>query len=196
MDKKAQNNYPIHVFLKNRWSPRSFSEQPVEKDKLMSLFEAARWSPSGSNVQPWRFIVTTQAAPEPFNKLLSTLSEWNQVWAKNVPVLMLSIAQLQQEDGKKNPSAIYDLGQSVAHFSIQASISGLFVHQMGGFDSQKAVELFGLPEEFIPVTVIAVGYLGDPAALPERLREREMETRARRPMTEFVFDGKWNEPLK
>jgi len=195
MNKPAVNLHPIHDLLKNRWSPRAFSSQPVEKDHLLSLFEAARWAPSGSNLQPWAFIVTTSADPEPHARLVAALAEFNQMWAKDAPVLVLAVVQREREPGKPNPYATYDLGQSVAHLSVQATNLGLLVHQMAGFDHQKAREAVNLPEGFDPVTVFTIGYPGNAADLPERLRERELAPRARKPLSEFVFDGAWNVAL-
>ncbi len=195
MDKYAQTDHPIHDLLKTRWSPRTFSAQPVESEKLFSLFEAARWSASGGNTQPWSFIVTSRENPAAFEKLLGTLGERNQLWAKNAPVLVLSITKSEREPGKPNAWAGYDLGQSVAHLSVQASALGLYVHQMGGFDRQKAAQVFELPAGHEAMTVFSIGYPGDPASLPEGLRERELETRTRNPLSEFVFDGAWQQPL-
>ncbi len=195
MNKSAQTQYPILDLLKNRWSPRAFAARPVEREKLLSLFEAARWAPSGGNVQPWSFIVTTQSEPEAFEKLLSALGEGNRVWAKDVPVLVLSVVQREREPGKPNRWAAYDVGQAVAHLSIQASAIGLAVHQMGGFDAQQAAQLFNVPEGYEALTVFAIGYAGDPALLPDRLREREVAARSRKPLNEFVFDGAWQEPF-
>jgi nitroreductase len=195
MEKIANTDHPINDFLSKRWSPRAFSTEPVEIEKLLSLFEAARWSPSGGNSQPWSFILTTQQNSAAYAKLLGTLGERNQMWAKNAPVLVLTIARRENEPGKPNPWAVYDLGQSVAHLSVQASAVGLSVHQMAGFDRKKAAELFNLPEGYDAVTVIAIGYLGDPDMLPEGLREREIAPRTRKPLSEFVFDGAWEVPL-
>ena len=196
MNKSAQTQYPILDFLKNRWSPRAFAARPVELHKLLSLFEAARWSPSGSNQQPWSFIVTNQTEREPFEKLLGTLNERNQDWAKHAPVLVLSVVQRERAAGQPNPWATYDVGQAVAHLSVQATALGLVVHQMAGFDRQKAAELFALPEGYDALTVFAIGYEGDPATLPAGLRERELEQRSHKPLKEFVFDGAWQAPLQ
>ena len=196
MNKSAQTQYPILDFLKNRWSPRAFAARPVELHQLLSLFEAARWSPSGGNQQPWSFIVTNQTEREPFEKLLGTLNERNQDWAKHAPVLVLSVVQRERAAGQPNPWATYDVGQAVAHLSVQATALGLVVHQMAGFDRQKAAELFALPEGYDALTVFAIGYEGDPATLPAGLRERELEQRSRKPLKEFVFDGAWQAPLQ
>ena len=174
MNKSADTRYPILDLLKNRWSPRAFTSQPVEPEKLLSLFEAARWSPSGGNQQPWSFIVTHQTAREPFEKLLGTLNERNQVWAKHAPVLVLSIVQRERAAGQPNPWATYDVGQAVAHLSVQATALGLVVHQMAGFDRQKAAELFALPEGYDALTVFAIGYEGDPATLPAGLDRKSV----------------------
>ena len=196
MNKSAEVRYPILDLLKNRWSPRAFAARPVELHKLLSLFEAARWSPSGGNQQPWSFIVTNQTEREPFEKLLGTLNERNQDWAKHAPVLVLSVVQRERAAGQPNPWATYDVGQAVAHLSVQATALGLVVHQMAGFDRQKAAELFALPEGYDALTVFAIGYEGDPATLPAGLRERELEQRSRKPLKEFVFDGAWQAPLQ
>ena len=196
MNKPAQNNYPIHEFLQQRWSPRVFTTQSVEPEKLLSLFEAARWAPSGGNLQPWSFLVVTNQKSEHFQKLVGVLSEGNQQWAKNVPVLVLTLARKEREPGKPNPWAAYDLGQSIAHLSVQASTMGLHVHQMGGFDARQATEIFNIPDDFQALTVVAIGYLGDPDQLPEGLREREVQGRTRKPLEEIVFIHEWNQSLE
>ena len=195
MQKPAPTAYPIHDFLRNRWSPRAFSSQPIETETLLSLFEAARWSPSGVNLQPWSFIVTFQSDPEPYARLLQTLSPNNLSWAKAAPVLVLTVVQREYEPGKPINSGLYDLGQSVAHLTFQASAQGISVHQMGGFDRPKARELFNLPEGYDPATVLALGYAGDPDQLPGEMRERELGPRTRKPLGDFVFNGAWKEPI-
>ena len=195
MQKPAHTTYPIHDLLKNRWSPRAFSSQPIDTEAILSLFEAARWSPSGNNLQPWSFIVTTPADPGPHAKLVSTLIGFNALWAQNTPILVMGVVQREREAGKPNPYAWYDLGQAVAHLSIQASALGLAVHQMAGFDHPKASELFELPEGYDPVIVFALGYPGDPEQLSAELRTRELAPRTRKPLGEFVFNGVWKEPI-
>ena len=194
MDKFAVNNHPIHELLRRRWSPRAFSSQPVESDKLLSLFEAARWSPSAANTQPWYFIVATQDDPEEFSKLLAVLTERNQRWAKSVPVLLLAVARRVTDDGHENRWASYDLGQSMAHLSIQATNLGLSVHQMAGLDPARARDAFGIPEGYEAITAGAIGYPGEPNDLPEDLRDRELAERSRKELTEFVFEGAWEKP--
>ena len=195
MHKPAETTHEIHELLQTRWSPRAFSNRPVEAGKLLSLFEAARWSPSGGNSQPWTFIVATTDGAEAHDKLVATMTGRNPLWAKSVPVLVLAIAKLNPERPAANRFAYYDLGQAVAHLSVQANALGLHVHQMAGFDNVKARELFQIPDGYEPVTLIAIGYYGNPDELPDELREREMAPRARKSLAEFVFRGEWNQPL-
>ena len=194
MSNPTETNYEIHDLLKNRWSPRAFSSQPVEPEKLRSLFEAARWSPSGGNSQPWAYVVATKENPA-HQKLVQTLMGFNTVWAENAPVLVLTLAYLNPQRPGGNHYGYYDLGQAVAHLSIQAAELGLHVHQMAGFDAQKARELFEIPADYVPTTVVALGYLGSAEDLPEELRQREAAPRTRKPLDEFVFSGQWGAPL-
>ena len=150
----------------------------MEPARLVALLEAARWAPSSYNEQPWHFIVAPRAETESFDRLLGCLSRGNASWAGKAPVLMLAVAQLVDEDGDPNRHAFYDVGQAVAQMALQALDLGLYMHQMAGFDVEKAQQVFAVPEQFEPAAAIALGYLGDPAGLPERYREGESDGRA------------------
>jgi nitroreductase len=196
MQKTAVTDHPIHEILAERWSPRAFAGRPVERAKLLSLFEAARWSPSAANSQPWAFLVFTQDDPENFAKMVETLKGFNRVWAAEAPVLVLALAKLPTDAPQRARYAYYDLGQAMAHLSVQAGALGLHVHQMAGFDGPMACQLFELPEDYEPVAVSAIGYLGEPDRLPDELKQRELAPRNRKPLPEFVFEGRWNHPLE
>lgn len=193
--KIAAADYPIHRFLRLRWSPRAFSDRRIEPEKMMRLFEAARWAPSCFNEQPWSFIVGVKDQSADYDRLFSCLKEGNRRWAGSAPVLMLSVAKLNfDEGGKPNRHAIHDVGLAMENLVIQATALGLYVHQMAGFDVGKARELLTVPAGHEPVAAAALGYLGDPGGLPDALRERETAARERRPQHEFVFAGRWGEP--
>ncbi len=186
---------PIHELLANRRSPRAFSEQPVESEKLLSLFEAARWSPSSANEQPWRFIVATKDDSRVFRALVESLMEGNRRWAERAPMLVLALAQsTYTRTGRPYQHSWYDLGQSVALLSVQATTLGLAVHQMGGFDADNARQLLSIPEGFEPVIVFAVGYADQPATLPDDLRKREQAPRSRKLSQDFVYTEEWGKP--
>ncbi|MEE3718550.1 nitroreductase family protein [Tumidithrix elongata RA019] len=191
--KPAETQYQVHELIRNRWSPRAFADRPVEKETLLSLLEAARWSPSSYNHQPWSFIVATKDNPAEYNRLLSVLVEFNQGWAKSAPVLILAIAKLFTDDGKQNHYAFHDVGLALGNLSLQATALGLSVHQAAGFDRDKARTEYQIPEAYAPATALVIGYEGDPQTLPEGLREKELAPRVRKPLQEFVFSGQFNQ---
>lgn len=194
MEKPAEAAHAIHDLIARRWSPRAFDEQPIEPDKLKSLFEAARWAPSSNNEQPWRFIIGTKETPSDHDRLLACLVEGNRKWAFRAPVLILSVASLNfEDDGKLNRHAFHDTGMAVENLVLQATALGLQVHQMAGFNVEKARATCLIPTGFDPVAMVAVGYPGDPAVLPDYLREREMKPRERQPIADFVFSTKWGQ---
>jgi nitroreductase len=193
MEKTAVTEYSIHPILHNRWSPLAYAPEPVPPDALYSLFEAARWAPSSGNLQPWSFVVVTRQDAEAHARFSEILMGNNRVWAPSAPVLLLAVAQMERKPGVPNTFALYDLGQAVANLSMQASALGLSMRQMGGFDREKARELFEIPAGYEPVTAIALGYHGSPEDLPEDLRGREMQARTRKPLADFVFHRRWGQ---
>jgi len=193
--KPAASQHEIHHLLRNRWSPRAFAATPVSEQDLKRLFEAARWSPSANNQQPWAFVVAQKDDPERFAKVAGLLNDRNSRWATRAPVLAIAALNKNNASGAPNAWAAYDLGQAVAHLSIQAQALGLAVHQMAGFDRVGAHEALGIPEDYEAMTAIAIGYQGEIDALPEDLRERETAPRTRKPLEAFVFKGEWNNPL-
>jgi nitroreductase len=194
-EKKASTDYPIHELLAGRWSPYAFDDRRVPEADLRSLFEAARWAPSSYNEQPWSYIIATKDDPDQFQRLLSCLDDGNQVWAKAAPVLALGVVSLRfARNAKANRAAVHDLGLAAGNLLLEATARGLFVHQMIGILPDKARELYGIPEGCEAWTGLAIGYKGDPTSLHDRLRERELAPRQRKPLSEFVFDGKWGNP--
>ena len=153
--------------------------------------------PSSMNEQPWSFVVATQQNEENFQCLLACLLEFNVRWARNAPVLLLSIARLTfASNGEINRHALHDVGQAMAHLTLQANASRLAVCQMAGFDIQRARETYSIPEDHEPVTVAAIGYPGDPSTLSERLRQKQLTPQKRNRLEDFVFEGKWKQPAK
>ena len=189
--KLARTIYPINDLSRIRWSPRAFDEKPVEMEKLRSILEAARWSPSGGNQQPWRFIVGIMK-DETWQKIFESLDEGNKVWVKPVPVLVLTVGEKAYHRKNRvvqNGYYAYDTGQSAAHLTFEAMNLGLFVHQMAGFDPERAIREFDIPPDYQPLTVIALGYITDPSSLPADLKESELAERKRKDFDELVFSG-------
>lgn len=193
MEKPAKTQFPIHELLRRRWSPRAFSPRSVEPDVLRSLFEAARWAPSSGNQQPWRFLIARKEQPAEFDRMLHCLTDGNIAWCKDVPVLMISVANLRWDNGEPNRHAFHDVGQAAAQLTIEAVARGLFVHQMGGILVDKIRETYALPEGFEAVAGFALGYPGEPDQLSGKLRDRELAPRKRNPVDSFVFSGRWSQ---
>ena len=192
MTKRAATDYPVQDLIATRWSPYAFADRPVSKDDLHSLFEAARWAPSSYNEQPWSYLVASRDQPEEFERLLSCLVEANQAWAKLAPVLALGCTSLNfTRNGQPNAAAVHDLGLASANLVLEATARGLAVHQMIGILPDRARELYQIPEGVRPLTGLAIGYAGDPGRLPEKLRDRDLARRSRKPLATFVFGGKW-----
>ncbi len=194
-EKRASTDYPISELIAERWSPYAFDNRLVPDADLRSLFEAARWAPSSYNEQPWSYIVATRDNSEQFQRLLSCLVDANQVWAQAAPVLALGVVSLKfARNAKDNRAAVHDLGLASGNLVLEATARGLFVHQMIGILPDRAREIYGIPEGYEAWTGIAIGYRGDPTSLPDPLRERERAPRQRKPLQEFVFNGKWGNP--
>ena len=192
MSKTAKTSIEINSILANRWSPRAFSDQKISDESLTRMFEAIRWAPSASNNQPWRIFVGKKQ-DNTYAKIFETLVEFNQMWSKFAPVLILCCSKKNTDKGEPNPSYIYDAGQAMAHLTFQAVSENIFVHQMGGFSIDKAKELFQLPDDIEALSVLALGYLGDPKILHERMQVPEMAERERKSLSSFVFQNKSGE---
>ena len=189
---RARTDHPIQDVLAQRWSPHLFDERPVGLPDLHSVFEAARWAPSSYNEQPWSYLVATKENSLEYQRLLSCLVEANRAWAKSAPVLALGVVNLKfKRNGKENRAAIHDLGLASANLVMEATARGLFVHQMIGILPEKARELYQIPEDAEAWTGLAIGYAGDMASLPQELRQRELASRQRKPLSQFVFTGQW-----
>lgn len=187
----------VHKFIYSRRSPVLFADKPIDDSILESLFEAARWAPSSNNQQPWRFIVAKKENEDDYNRLFDCLARGNQLWAKNVPLLILSIAEtISSYNQKLNKYAFHDVGLAVSNLIFQATSSGLFVHQMGGYDNKKARDVLKIPSGYEPVAMIAVGYLADSDKnFPDELKTRERKQRTRKPLSQTIFNGLWGNQL-
>lgn len=192
--KVAETTYPVHDLIKARWSPRAFDTRPVEPEKLQSILEAARWAASSMNLQPWAFIIARQnEEADAHARMVGCLMEGNIPWASKAPVLGITIANIYRKPEVRNRHAYHDVGLATQNLTIQATALGLYLHLMGGFSSDKAREAFAIPTDFEPVTMFALGYLGDPSGLPERHQEGEKTARTRRSLHDFIYSNRWGE---
>ncbi|MCD8494769.1 MAG: nitroreductase family protein [Candidatus Pacebacteria bacterium] len=185
---KNITEYTVHPLFAKRWSPRAFDARPIDREIIMSIFEAGRWAASAYNEQPWRFIVgynqdTTHA------KIVDVLDDFNTLWAPTAPLLVLTLIKkdFTNPEYGSNYHALHDLGMATAHMTLQALEHEVYAHHMAGFDREKAHTLFTIPEGYEPATIIAFGYAGDAATLPEGLQQAEQAPRTRKDFSEFIF---------
>jgi len=184
----------LDIILK-RWSPRSYADKPVPSSDLTKVFTAASWAASSTNEQPWRFLVGKKGDAT-YAKILDALVDFNKTWAATAPVLILSVAKKTfTKNGNPNAYALHDVGAASATLSLQATALGLHTHGMGGVDKDRARKNFEIPEGFEVGAAWALGYLGDPDALPESYRAMETAARTRNPLNEFVF-AEWEKPAE
>jgi len=192
MRKPAPADHPVLDLIRDRWSPRAFSDREVGPEVLRSLFEAARWAPSSNNEQPWAFLVATRNEKAGFARALEPLFPGNAAWARRAFVLGYAVAKLAfAKNNAPNRNSHYDTGAAMAMLTLEATARGLGVHQMAGFDAQAARAVYAIPAGWEAIAAFAAGYPGDPASLPEGYRDREAAPRVRKPMREFVMSEKW-----
>lgn len=198
-EKKAQSSVAIHPLLANRWSGRAYdSDREIEAEVLTSLFEAIRWSPSCFGDEPWRFIVCNKTTnPDAWKNAFECLMEGNQAWAKDAPVLMLGVCDtVLSKNGKSNRWGQFDTGAASMSLCVQATELGLMVHQMGGYDAELARSIFNIPDQFICLSMISLGYQLPLERMSEDQKERELSPRQRSPLQEKFFEGSWGNTIE
>ncbi len=169
---KRQSNSGADSLFTERWSPRAFQAFEVEPLVLERIFEAARWSPSCFNAQPWRIFTSTEST---FDDFLSLLVEGNQAWAKDVSVIGFMVAEKNFEhNGKPNAYAQFDCGAAWMSMSLQARMEGLYTHGMGGIHAEQAAEYLGIDEATQEVVMgFTIGKLAELDQLSEEQRAAE-----------------------
>ncbi len=180
----------VHELILKRSSPVAFDPKPVEYEKIHLLFEAASWAPSSRNAQPWRFIFATREMPD-YELLFGLLTEKNRVWAGTAPLLVLSLAQvISTYKNRPNRLAFYETGMAVSNLLLQATHMGLWVHQMLGYDHERAKETLVIPTRYEPAAMMAIGYKGDSSQLPAEVAKWEKRERTRMEISKFLIAGK------
>jgi len=194
----APVQFEITETLAKRKSIRAFDiQKPVLRSYIMSLLEAARWSPSCFNDEPWRFIVWDKNDNnEAYQKAFDCLGEWNQKWVRTAPVIIASFAVSKFREGDKdNRWAEYDTGAAANSICIQAASIGLQAHQMGGYSADKLKEVFNVPTDVTSMAMIAIGYPGDIEVLDESYHEGENKIRTRKPFETNFYKDTWDSSI-
>ena len=180
------------TLLKQRYSPRTFKNEKIEERHLQQLFEAVRWSASSNNLQPWRFIYAEKGT-DAYQAIFNCLSDFNQTWADNAPLLMLTAYKEDNDNGIENFHALHDLGLCMGSMTVQAQHLGIGLHHMAGVNWKKAQDVFDVPKGYHITTAVAVGYYGGNLdELPEDLQKLEIAKRERMPFKQFAFKEAWD----
>jgi nitroreductase len=189
--RKAEHD--INPIILSRWSPRAYSGEGISDEELMQLLEAARWAPSSSNTQPWRFIFAKREDESEFNTILSLLTGSNSQWNTNAAVLILIISKnYDSERQRELKHNLFDAGSAFENLALQATYMGLASHPMAGFDSEKAKELLSIPEGFTPAIMVSIGKIAARETLDEDLRQREIPNQ-RKPLQDLMMKGTFNQ---
>ena len=180
----------LNKAIQKRWSPRGFTDQRVTEEMIKLLFEAARWAPSSRNEQPWNYYYVQRENTKVFDEFVELLTGNNPSWAKNAQVLIISVMKkISGYNNRPNGKALHDIGAANVSMAIQAAEMGIQIHQMGGFDKQKATEYLKLDNnQFEPVTMIAVGYPQVNSSPSESQVSRKAQHQTRKELSEFVFE--------
>ncbi len=192
-DTIRMSDFPIDPLFMQRWSPRAFSSDPMPEADLSTMLEAARWAPSSSNIQPWRFSYALRDTPD-WDRYVGFLMEGNQIWAKNASALVVAISKTHHKSSPEaeerfNPSHSFDTGAASLAFQLQAIKLGYHAHPMGGIFKDKIKLDLAIPLEGYAVeAAIAVGRLAPKDTLPEPLRSREGPSQ-RKPLSDVAFKG-------
>ena len=187
IDNHAVTDHPIHDLLRKRWSARAFTTRRVEKTKLFSILEAARWTPSSRNEQPWRYIIFTTDNPSRLLEAQSVLLESNS-FAKQAPILICAITKKTYTDSLElNRLYFHDLGAANENMFLECFNQGLIMHEMGGFNLKLAREIFNIPDDYEVGIMIAVGYQGTNDSLPEKFKVKNTKPRERKHLSEIAF---------
>lgn len=186
---KRKPEYPIDKIFLERWSPRSISHENFSEEDLLSLIEAARWTPSSSNFQPWRFIYTMHDSKN-WEKFYEFLDDFNHIWCKTAGALIVVISKKNSDDGKPYPLHSFSAGSAFMSFALQARMKNLIAHGMEGFDHEKARKALNIPENFSVECMIAVGTQGKVEELHERMQKSEKPNQ-RKPFKEIAHEGEF-----
>ncbi|GGQ75886.1 nitroreductase family protein [Couchioplanes azureus] len=176
----------LHPMLAARWSPTTFDPvHEVDAGQVELLVEAARWAPSAGNSQPWAFVVGRRG-DETHRRLVRHLAASSGRWAPSASVLVANLAHryVEDTDWEYSEFAHYDLGQAVAHMTLQAQALGLFVRQFRAFDRDGVAAEFGVPAHWEVTTMSAIGRV--PAGAGP-LDSPVPASRERRPVGELLW---------
>ena len=189
MTPNRQTDTALNPMFLNRWSPRAFDGSTMSADDLRTILDAGRWAPSSFNYQPWRFLYATRDDAANWSRFLDLLIPFNAIWAKEASVLLFILSETTMgSPDKPSHSHSFDAGAAWSAIALQSHLLGYHAHGMVGIDMDKTKAELGVPDGFRIEAAVAIGRMGDPATLPEKLQEREVPS-PRKPLNEIAYPG-------
>ena len=186
-----KTEYPIAGLFTDRRSSRAIADRPLEKEKLMSLFEAARWAPSAYNSQPWRYVYACKGS-QAWQDLQNLLTPQNRIWTTRAPVVVVLISRtLYTYNDQPSRDHAFSTGSAWENFALQATIMGLVSHAMEGFDDDAVRTYLKIPPEYAIAAMAVTGYPGSVDELPQELQKGDREWTDRMPVDQFVFEDEF-----
>lgn len=187
---------PVDPLFLQRWSPRAFDGSEMDEKDLMTIFDAARWAPSASNLQPWRFVYARHGDAD-WERFLGILFPSNASWAARASVLIFVLSdrfspEKEDEEPQVSHTHSFDAGAAWCILALQALKLGYHSHGMVGIDLERARRELNVPDRFRVEAAVAIGKKADKSILPEKLQAREMPN-GRRPLEQFIFRGQFRD---
>ena len=184
--------HPVDPLFTERWSPRSFTGEEIPVETLMTMLEAARWSPSAYNSQPWRFLWARRGTPQ-FRMFLGLLVPFNRSWCENAWALVFVVSSKMisvpvKDEPVPSRTHSFDTGSAWMALAIQAHKLGWHTHGMAGVDYDAAAGALRVPEGFHIEMALAIGRRDEPEKLAEAIQAREAPS-DRKPLSEIAFEG-------
>lgn len=182
--------YKVDQIFVSRWSPRAMSGEELPKEKLMSLFEAAKWAPSAFNNQHWRFLFARRNTKD-WDLFFNLMVDFNKMWTKNAAALVLVVSKKTfDHNNKPSPTHSFDTGAAWQNLALQGSMMGLVIHAMSGFDYEKAREVLEIPDDYNIEAMVAIGKPGKKEDLPDGIKEKEIPS-GRKKLSKIIIEGKF-----
>ena len=188
-------DHPVDPQFFQRWSPRAFTGEALDRASLMTVLEAARWAPSSFNSQPWRFIYGLAGTPA-FDAIFGALAPVNQSWTQRAGALVLLVSRtkwIPPNGTELAPlgSAAFDTGAAWMSIALQAEKMSLKAHAIGGYDRDAMRAALQVPADHALHAVVALGRQGPKDVLTPDQQAREAPN-ARQPLAKLVAEGRFS----
>ena len=170
---------------------RAFSDKKVPGEVIQRIMTAATYAPSCFNNQSWRFLVATE--DDALEKVRDALSGGNY-WFKSAQAAVVVATKLEFgcQLNDRRDYAFLDCGLAVENLMLQGFKEGLYAHAIAGYEPLKIKEAFKIPDDYIIITLVALGYPGEDTGLSEKHRELEHSQRDRKPESEVICYNTWS----